>query len=96
MAPPAVDLRWVGAKMSRPVAYASEARAVKTADPVKASRSAVRAVAGTVEAAPVTGLSVGPGQASVPTQQASVDAVVGMLSSWGSGQSSDAVQHAAR
>jgi hypothetical protein len=78
-APPAVDLRWVGVKLLHPVSYGSgQAQTVRSAGQLGASEA--HAVAGGSEAAP--SLSVGAGEASVPSQQASVDAVVGMLTSW--------------
>jgi hypothetical protein len=80
-APPAVDLRWVGVKLLHPVSYSSgQAQTVRSAGRLGASQAHTVAVAGGSEAAP--SLSEGPGEASVPSQQASVDAVVGMLTSW--------------
>jgi hypothetical protein len=95
VAPPAVDLRWVGTKLLHPVSYGSG-----TARAAHLVREPVHAVA---EGATVHNLVVGssasatslsaadsPGSASVPAQQASVDVVVGMLTSW------QKVQHAVR
>jgi len=98
VAPPAVDLRWVGTKLLHPVSYGSgTARAAHRAgEPVRAT-AGVRAVhdlvAGSVgSTAPGAGLSASdsPGSASVPAQQASVDLVVGILTSW------QKVRHAVR
>jgi hypothetical protein len=83
VAPPAVDLRWVGAKMLHPVSYSggrtrsvgSSAVQPETAQP---QEHAVVA-AGSEAAASLLGAA---GSASVPAQQASVDVVVGMLTSW--------------
>jgi hypothetical protein len=90
VAPPAVDLRWVGAKLLHPVSYASETG--HSARPVNRPSHAVAAgqtghglVAGSVSsAAPIAVLSASesPGSATVPGQQASVDEIVGMLKSW--------------
>jgi hypothetical protein len=98
VAPPAVDLRWVGTKLLHPVSYGSgTARAAHRAgDPVRAIAGTPTVhdlVAGSVgTTAPGAGLSASdsPGSASVPAQQASVDLVVGMLTSW------QKVQHAVR
>jgi hypothetical protein len=98
VAPPAVDLRWVGTKLLHPVSYGSgTARAAHRAgDPVRAIAGTPTVhdlVAGSVgTTAPGAGLSASdsPGSASVPAQQASVNLVVGMLTSW------QKVQHAVR
>src|SRR3984885_1057266 len=98
VAPPAGDLRWGGAKLLHPVSYGSgTARAAhRVSEPAHtvAQGQAVRAlVAGSVSStAPVTTLSASdsPGSASVPAQQASVDLVVNMLTSW------QKVQHTVR
>jgi len=101
MSPPAVDLRWVGTKLLHPVSYGSGAvrlaRSARQSALVTAQAHAVAAgsvgLAGSViEAAPITVLSASesPGSASVPAQQASVDTVVAMLTSW------QKVQHAVR
>jgi len=88
-APPAVDLRWVGTKLLRPVSYANAA--TQAAHPVGQTARAV-AQGSAVSIAPVTALSssASPGSASVPAQQASVDVVVDMLTSW------QKVEHAIR
>ena len=71
-----VDLRWVGARLRRPVVYRKEAprssigRSVGMAE----ARSAVAAADGTQDA--------GAAQASVAVQEASVATVAGLLRSW--------------
>jgi hypothetical protein len=99
VAPPAVDLRWVGTKLLHPVSYGSGTargahRASEPAHAVAQGQAVQAVVAGPVSstAPPVTTLSASdsPGSASVPAQQASVDLVVGMLTSW------QKVQHAVR
>ena len=101
VAPPAVDLRWVGTKVQRTVSYRSEpargAHGVRQGTTSTGQSRMVRAVtAGSVtQVAPVVvmpsaagtaaGLAGGPGTVSTPAQQASVDAVVGMLTSWQKG-----------
>jgi hypothetical protein len=95
VAPPAVDLRWVGTKLLRPVSYAS---VTARPHPVAGQTVVVTARAhdlvggSATEATPITVLSgaASPGSASVPAQQASVDTVVGMLRSW------QKAQHAVR
>jgi hypothetical protein len=97
-APPAVDLRWVGTKLLHPVSYGSDvARPAHSSSKPTQGVVTARAVSGgpggsVVEAAPITVFSgsEGPGSASVPAQQASVDTVVGMLVAW------QKVQHAVR
>jgi hypothetical protein len=82
VAPPAVDLRWVGAKLLHSVSYSSgRTRGVGTA--VESARPQARSVAAAAAGSEAGGaLAEGPGEASVPAQQASVDVVVGMLTSW--------------
>lgn len=95
VAPPAVDLRWVGTKLLHPVSYTS---GTARPHPVAGQGAVVTAqaqdlVGGLVtETAPITVFSgaASPGSASVPAQQASVDTVVGMLRSWQKAQ--DAVR----
>jgi hypothetical protein len=90
VAPAAVDLRWVGTKLLHPVNYGNGA-----AQPAHPAGQAKRAAAQTktlqdVAVGPVGSTTTGralsgsdsPGSASVPAQQASVDVVVGMLTSW--------------
>lgn len=86
VAPPAVDLRWVGAKLLHSVSYSSGrtrgvGSAVESARPQ--ARSVAAAATGSAAGSAAGGaLSDAPGSASVPAQQASVDVVVGMLTSW--------------
>jgi hypothetical protein len=91
--PPAVDLRWVGAKLLHPVSYVNGAvRSAHPAQPQRAiaQRPTLQDGAGGLAAPPALSASDSPGSASVPAQQASVDAVVGMLMSW------QRIQNAAR
>jgi hypothetical protein len=95
VAPPAVDLRWVGTKLLHPVSYGSEA--VGPGDPGRHPSAVIArgrgvAAGSVVVAAPIMVLSASdsPGSASVPAQQASVDTVVAMLTAW------QKVQHAVR
>ncbi len=75
--PPYVDLRWLGARVPRAVVYAAQsARRVGGA-----ARAEVAAAGGSVGVAPIVVMGNGE-QSSVPSQQASVDAVVGMLMGW--------------
>ena len=96
--PPYVDLRWLGARLPRTVAYNSgPVPAAKTADgPATFGsqlRSQLRGSSGAVSsglrsgATPTAtmagnGGSSGSVGSSVPAQQASVDAVLGMLTTW--------------
>jgi hypothetical protein len=93
VAPPAVDLRWVGAKLLHSVSYSGGrtrgvGSAVERAQPrargvAAAPGSAAGSTAGSAAGSEAGGaLSEGPGEASLPAQQASVDVVVGMLTSW--------------
>jgi hypothetical protein len=88
--PPFVDLRWLGAKLPHAVSYSNEpthtAKTNGVAGLFVAQQQMVQATAAGLitGAAPVT-LVVGSssrGEASVPAQQASVDAVIGMLTTW--------------
>jgi hypothetical protein len=98
VAPPSVDLRWVATKLLHPVSYGRETareahRASESGHAVAEGQTVHALVAGSVgSTAPVTTLSASdsPGSASVPAQQASVDLIVGMLTSW------QKVQHAVR
>jgi hypothetical protein len=98
VAPPAVDLRWVATKLLHPVSYGSGTarathRASESAHAVAQGQTVHALVTGSAgSTTPVTALSASdsPGSASVPAQQASVDLVVGMLTSW------QKVQHAVR
>ena len=97
VAPPAVDLRWVGTKLLHPVSYGSgtvrPAHSLGQAERIARVRgvaaSSVGAAGLAIEAAPMTVFSgaASAGSASVPAQQASVDVVVGMLTSWQKAQS---------
>jgi hypothetical protein len=95
--PPFVDLRWLGAKLPRVVSYSNETTYAAKANGVVvasvAQQQMVQAdAAGLITgAAPVTLMagSSSRGEASVPAQQASVDAVMGMLTAW------EKAQHAA-
>jgi len=93
-APPAVDLRWVGTKLLHPVSYGSGAGRASASSglPTRAQALAAGSGGSVIEAAPITVFSgaESPGSASVPSQQASVDTVVGMLVSW------QKVQHVVR
>jgi len=94
--PPYVDLRWLGARLPRTVSYRSgPVPAAKPDDLTATFRSQVRSQlqGGAVSsglrsgAAPIAmtsgnGGSSGSSESSVPAQQASVDAVLGMLTSW--------------
>jgi hypothetical protein len=74
--PPFVDLRWLGVKLPHAISYRSE--------PVRAAKGAgFSAQPQIVGAATPISTATGSGeQGSVPAQQASVDAVIGMLTSW--------------
>jgi len=97
VSPPAVDLRWVGTKLLHPVSYGSgtvrPAHSLGQAERIARVRgvaaSSVGAAGLAIEAAPMTVFSgaASAGSASVPAQQASVDVVVGMLTSWQKAQS---------
>lgn len=88
--PPFVDLRWLGVKVPRVVSYGREsarpANAAALPVPFLGQEPAMQAVvSGSTAAAasttlPASGASATEG--SVPAQQASVDAVIGMLTSW--------------
>jgi len=99
---PAVDLRWVGTKVLHPVRYASgtamvdrsasrPAYAVAQGGTVQGLVVGSSGSSGSVGAVAGTSASNSPGSSSalVPAQQASVDVVVGMLTSW------QKVEHAA-
>jgi hypothetical protein len=98
--PPYVDLRWLGARLQRSVSYRSEpAPAVKPVDMQTPSfgeemprMGTSRSVRGLAAINPVSDNASG-SDASVPAQQASVNAVIDMLSSWQN--SSQKAQHAA-
>lgn len=98
--PPYVDLRWLGAKLTHAVTYQSEP--AHTAKPVDsqplffgqlaAQGIASSSISGLVAIKPVFDNASG-SNSSVPAQQASVNAVMEMLSSWQN--SSQKAQHAA-
>ena len=87
---PVADLRWVAAKLLQPVSYRTEP--VHPGHPIAppipfivARPTAQAAVAGAQSAdVPVAATSASSDlrDASIPAQQASVDAVIGMLTSW--------------
>ena len=100
--PPYVDLRWLGARLTHAVSYQSEpARAAKPVDlqPQFYGQPASQGIASNS----ISGLvaikavfdRIGGSNASVPAQQASVNAVMGMLSVWQNSQSSQKAQHVA-
>ena len=99
--PPYVDLRWLGARLPRAVAYQSEpARAAMSVDlqprffgQPAAQGIASNSISGLVMKRPAFN-KVSAGEASVPAQQASVNAVMTMLSSWQN--SPQRAQHVAR
>jgi hypothetical protein len=88
--PPFVDLRWLGARLPRAVSYQSasgnQATAANLPGPFLAQeRTTGLGSSGSItnfgSITPVLG-NASPSDASVPAQQASVDAVVGMLITW--------------
>jgi hypothetical protein len=105
VAAPAVDLRWVGTKVRRPVSYASAAAAAarsasqpahavaqgQTARSLAADSSgSVGPVAASGSDSSGSGSDTGSGSAAVAGREAPVDVVVGMLASW------QKVEHAVR
>ena len=100
--PPYVDLRWLGARLPRTVSYSNgPTHAAETGELSASFRSQLRsqllgtslAVSSGLRsgAAPIAmtigkGGSSGSSGSSVPAQQASVGAVLGMLTSWQKGQ----------
>ncbi len=87
---PFVDLRWLGTKLPRAVSYRSESTlAAKSAGApmsfLAQQQTLSVATAGSITSvAPITPMpgSASASDTSVPAQQASVDAVIGMLTSW--------------
>jgi hypothetical protein len=81
--PAYVDLRWLGAKVPHGVSYRNE---TKYAPPLLGQQVAAHmALSGsTTSAAPITPMfdNSGASNGSVPAQQASVNAVMGMLNEW--------------
>jgi hypothetical protein len=90
--PPFVDLRWLGVKLPHAIAYSSvPTHAAKMAELptsfVMQQQTTRGAVAGLIRSDAPIAATVGSGsssasEGSVPAQQASVDAVIGMLNSW--------------
>jgi hypothetical protein len=82
--PPYVDLRWLGARVPHAVSYRSEQATGRTTALLTPGLKAQVAVSGSiVGSAPIgPALNVSSSDASVPAQQASITAVVGMLQSW--------------
>lgn len=88
--PPFVDLRWLGTRLPRSVSYRREsvhaANQSGVAVPFVTSQQTTRiATAGSIVSAVSLGAMASKGSmtdGSVPAQQASVDAVMGMLTSW--------------
>jgi hypothetical protein len=87
--PPFVDLRWLGAKVPRTVSYSSEptraekaarASSLLLAQPQTRRMVAASSMIGTDPVASTSGNGQSGG--SVASQQASVDAVIGMLTAW--------------
>ncbi len=91
LTPPAVDLRWVGAKLLRPVPYSSASAAVRLTG--QALQHHAAGFAGADSAVAEGGVPERTGSASIPAQQASVDLVLGMFVSW---EKEQKVQDAAR
>ena len=88
--PPYVDLRWLGVRVPHAVSYGNEtARSAKAADlstPFLTRQTAISkdATGSVSSAAPVGTMpgNVSSSGGSVPAQQASVNAVMGLLTSW--------------
>jgi hypothetical protein len=86
--PPYVDLRWLGAKLTRAVSYRQET--IRPAKPVDSQPLFFDQPAHGIASSSISGLALSnqasdgiiPSEASVPAQQASVNAVMDMLSSW--------------
>jgi hypothetical protein len=87
--PPYVDLRWLGARLPHAVTYRSDPPRIAKRDdvamPILSSLSATMMPPGAVPS--FASIASEPGnasssEASVPAQQASVNAVMGMLISW--------------
>lgn len=83
---PYVDLRWLGAKVPRAISYRSEAdaagRAGLAASSFAQGRPLVAASGSVTSANPAAPAVSGTAGGSVAAQQASVDAVLGMLTAW--------------
>jgi hypothetical protein len=87
--PPYVDLRWLGARLTRAVSYRNEpVRAAKPADlsiPFFGQQAGNGTTINSIHSlgpSKQTSDGVSSNEASVPAQQASVNAVMDMLSSW--------------
>jgi hypothetical protein len=76
--PPYVDLRWLGTRVPRAVVYAAHSGRRVSAT----AQGEIAVAGGSVSAAPIVVLGGSGEKSSVPSQQASVDAVVGMLMGW--------------
>ncbi len=86
---PYVDLRWLGARLPHAVLYRSEPVPTTKPDDVPVSLLArptahIAASGPVISAAPITAMlgNASASDSSVPAQQASVDAVMGMLTTW--------------
>jgi hypothetical protein len=86
---PFVDLRWLGVRLQRAVTYRSEPAHAAKPDGMResllvGSTAHVAASGSVLGAAPITVMpgNANASDASVPAQQASVDAVIGMLTTW--------------
>jgi hypothetical protein len=87
--PPYVDLRWLGVRLPHAVTYRSDPPRIAKQDdvamPILSSQSATMMPSGAVlNSSPIALVpgSASSSEASVPAQQASVNAVMGMLISW--------------
>jgi hypothetical protein len=84
---PFVDLRWLGARLPHAVSYRSEPAHAAKLDGLPSlvqPTAHVAASSSVISAAPITAMlgNANASDASVPAQQASVDAVIGMLALW--------------
>lgn len=77
---PIADLRWLGAKLLHPVSYPLRAPIPPT--PLSLSQQMSPASIDELIADPTTAEGVSANRASIPVQQASVDTVVKLLTSW--------------
>jgi hypothetical protein len=88
---PFVDLRWLGVKVQRPVSYRTGPAPTKglvrqaTIAHQQAAYATVSGTRNSVASVIVPLGNANPGDASIPAQEASVDAVLGMLTSWQKG-----------
>jgi hypothetical protein len=87
-AAPFVDLRWLGVKLQRPVSYrtgAAPTKALVRQAAIAQQQTAYATVSGTRSSVAPIIMQLGnanPSDASIPAQEASVDAVLGMLTTW--------------